>query len=257
MPRCAYGHVLSWLPAFGRGPLRPPRHGRRGRLPARRLVADERRLRTGHPRLVGAWQQRHAGQLAPASTTRTRPGSAGVFAGSALSFGGNDMVRIPDSTSLEPANVTVAAWIRGTSSPGQSKYVVGKGANGLRERLVRALHLRQRRPGLLHRRRVAELRALARGARPRSGTASGTTPRAPSTARRCASSSTASGRLGHALPSTPIVYNPPDGGGVIGDYGGTCDLFFVGDVDGVQIWSRALPVADIWRFLKALFSTSR
>ena len=28
----------------------------------------------------------------------------GVFAGSALSFGGNDIVRIPDSTSLEPAN---------------------------------------------------------------------------------------------------------------------------------------------------------
>src|SRR3954453_21966480 len=54
----------------------------------------------------------------------------GVFAGSALSFGGNDMLRIPDSTSLEPANVTVAAWIRGTSSPGQYKYVVGKGANG-------------------------------------------------------------------------------------------------------------------------------
>ena len=30
-----------------------------------------------------------------------------------------------------------------------------------------------------------------------------------------------------------------------------------GDVDGVQIWSRALPVADIWRVLKALFTTSR
>ena len=64
--------------------------------------------------------------------------------------------------------------------------------------------------------------------------------------------------VGSGTPSsTPIVYNPPDGGGVIGDYGGTCDLFFVGDVDGVQIWSRALPVADIWRFLKALFTTSR
>jgi hypothetical protein len=57
--------------------------------------------------------------------------------------------------------------------------------------------------------------------------------------------------------STPISYNPPDGGGVIGELRGTCDLFFVGDVDGVQIWSRALPVADIWRILKALFTTSR
>ena len=31
----------------------------------------------------------------------------------------------------------------------------------------------------------------------------------------------------------------------------------IGDVDGVQIWSRALPVADIWRILKLLFTTSR
>ena len=30
-----------------------------------------------------------------------------------------------------------------------------------------------------------------------------------------------------------------------------------GDVDGVQIWSQALPVADIWRALSALFSLSR
>jgi hypothetical protein len=31
---------------------------------------------------------------------------------------------------VAPANVTVAAWIRGTSSPGQYKYVVSKGATG-------------------------------------------------------------------------------------------------------------------------------
>jgi hypothetical protein len=62
--------------------------------------------------------------------------------------------------------------------------------------------------------------------------------------------------------STPIAYNPPAGAGLIGDYHGTaggvdCDLFLTGDVDRVQIWSRALPVADIRRFLKALFPTSR
>jgi hypothetical protein len=48
----------------------------------------------------------------------------------------------------------------------------------------------------------------------------------------------------------------------VGDFHGTangvdCDLFLTGDVDGVQIWSRALPVSDIWRALKLLFSTSR
>jgi hypothetical protein len=30
-----------------------------------------------------------------------------------------------------------------------------------------------------------------------------------------------------------------------------------GDIDGVQVWSQALPVADIWRKLSALFSLSR
>src|SRR3954453_4728328 len=47
----------------------------------------------------------------------------GVFFGSALRFDGNDFVKIADSTSLEPTNITVAAWFRGTSSPGQFKYV--------------------------------------------------------------------------------------------------------------------------------------
>jgi hypothetical protein len=61
---------------------------------------------------------------------------------------------------------------------------------------------------------------------------------------------------------TPRTRRLVAGAGLIGDYHGTaggvdCDVFLTGDVDGVQIWSRALPVADIWRFLKALFSTSR
>jgi Concanavalin A-like lectin/glucanases superfamily len=46
--------------------------------------------------------------------------------------------------------------------------------------------------------------------------------------------------VGRGTPAnTPIAYNPPAGAGLIGDYHGTA------------------PVADIWRFLKALFSTSR
>ena len=171
----------------------------------------------------------------------------GVFSGSALSFGGNDMVRIPDSTSLEPANVTVAAWIRGTSSPGQYKYVVGKGANGCNSGSYGLYTLRQRRawPSTS----ATASQKFVRSPEAPTSIWDGKWHNAAGTfdGRRCASSSTAS-RSARARPSsTPIVYNPPDGGGVIGNYGGTCDLFFVGDVDGVQIWSRALPVADIWR----------
>src|SRR3954451_7626180 len=180
----------------------------------------------------------------------------GVFSGSALSFGGNDMVRIPDSTSLEPANVTVAAWIRGTSSPGQYKYVVGKGANGC---MSGSYGLYTSDNGGL---------AFYIGDGSQDFVRSPEAPTSIWDGKWHNAAGTFDGRtvrlfidgvqVGSGTPSsTPIVYNPPEGGGVIGNYGGTCDLFFVGDVDGVQIWSRALPVADIWSFLKALFTTSR
>src|ERR1700754_4060612 len=50
----------------------------------------------------------------------------GVWSGSALRFAGNDFVSIPDSASLQPQQMTIAAWVRGTSSPGNFKYVVAK-----------------------------------------------------------------------------------------------------------------------------------
>jgi hypothetical protein len=70
--------------------------------------------------------------------------------------------------------------------------------------------------------------------------------------------------VGNGTPAVgPIDYTLANGGGLIGDYRGAdpagvaCNLFMTGDIDGVQVWSRALPVADIWRALKVLFSTSR
>ena len=77
----------------------------------------------------------------------------GVFAGSALSFGGNDFVRIPDSSSLEPAKMTVAAWIRGTSSPGKSSTWSARARTAATSGSYGLYTSRQRRAGLLHRRR--------------------------------------------------------------------------------------------------------
>src|SRR6185436_19618654 len=53
----------------------------------------------------------------------------GLLFGSALRFDGNDLVRITTSPSLNTSNVTATAWVRGSSSPGQYKYVLGKGAH--------------------------------------------------------------------------------------------------------------------------------
>jgi hypothetical protein len=48
-----------------------------------------------------------------------------------LSFDGSTAaVHVPDSASLEPANVTVSAWVDASASPGVYRYVVAKGANG-------------------------------------------------------------------------------------------------------------------------------
>lgn len=47
--------------------------------------------------------------------------------GTALSFDGiDDYVAVPDSTILEPSNVTVEAWVKRLGSPGTYKYIVGK-----------------------------------------------------------------------------------------------------------------------------------
>lgn len=180
----------------------------------------------------------------------------GVFAGSALRFGGDDFVQIPDSTSLEPANVTVAAWIRGSSSPGQFKYVVGKGATscdsgsyGLysSENGGLAFYIGDGTQAFV-RSPEAPISIWDGKWHHAAGTFDGSTVRL----------FVDGVEVGHGTPSsTAITYNPPEGGALIGAYGGTCDLFLVGDVDGVQIWSRALPVADIWRVLKVLFTTSR
>ncbi len=50
--------------------------------------------------------------------------------GGALSFAGSDRVTIPDSARLEPARISVEAWVRRSGSPGIWRYIVAKGATG-------------------------------------------------------------------------------------------------------------------------------
>ncbi|HEY3758732.1 MAG TPA: LamG domain-containing protein [Solirubrobacteraceae bacterium] len=48
-----------------------------------------------------------------------------------LAFNGNaSAVQVPDSASLDPATVSVSAWVQSSGSPGTFRYIVGKGANG-------------------------------------------------------------------------------------------------------------------------------
>ena len=64
----------------------------------------------------------HGASWVPAGPTWT----TGMF-GNALSFDGtDDYVQVPDSTSLEPSNITVEAWIKRLGGPGNNKYIVSK-----------------------------------------------------------------------------------------------------------------------------------
>jgi hypothetical protein len=46
-----------------------------------------------------------------------------------LHFDGGDFVSIRDSNDLEPQQLTVSTWFRGSSTPGNYKYLVAKGSN--------------------------------------------------------------------------------------------------------------------------------
>jgi hypothetical protein len=183
----------------------------------------------------------------------------GVFFGSALRFDGlDDYVSVPASKSLEQQRLTVAAWVRAGSSPGAYRYVVSKGSI---ECLTGSYGLYTGAGGGLAF-YVAD-----------SPTHYFVTPEAPlstfdgkwhhvagtfdgSTVRLYVDGV----QVGSGTPApTTIDYDLPGHGAQIGNYGGPCtsSLTLAGDVDGVQIWSQALPVDTIWRALKLLFTTSR
>jgi concanavalin A-like lectin/glucanase superfamily protein len=197
----------------------------------------------------------------PAADSQDPTWIRGVLMGSALRFDGDDLVQIPDSPALNVSKATVAAWFRGSASPGENRYILAKGGLAC----VRASYglYSSSNGGMAF--YVANRDAFFRSPEaPASvwdgkwhnaaGTFDGTTVRLFIDGKQ----------VGNGTPATgPIDYTLATGGGLIGDYHGAdpagvaCNLFMTGDVDGVQIWSQALPVADIWRTLSALFSLSR
>src|SRR4051812_17078663 len=69
------------------------------------------------------------GSITPGADGAAPAWVAGV-SGSALHFDGRDAVALPNSASLEPPRITVAAWVRRTGSPGAFRYIVSKGGTG-------------------------------------------------------------------------------------------------------------------------------
>jgi len=57
------------------------------------------------------------------------PMRIGGVRGNALRFGGDGYIRVPWSPILEPRFISVQTWVRADASPGQSMYILAKGAN--------------------------------------------------------------------------------------------------------------------------------
>jgi hypothetical protein len=176
------------------------------------------------------------------------------FWSSALHFDGNDFVSIPDSSDLEPQQLTVSAWFRGSSTPGNHKYLVAKGSNecstasyglytgpdgGL------AFYVGDGEPYGFTVSSDAGQRVWDGKWHNASGTFDGTVVRLFIDGKE----------IGTGTPrGTPIGYGTPTGNTTLGAYVGSCDLTLTGDLDEVSIWSKALPVADIWKRAAVFFA---
>jgi hypothetical protein len=180
----------------------------------------------------------------------------GFLFGSALRFDGNDFVRIPQSPALAPKSITVSAWVRGAASPGNFRYIVGKGAKycesasyglytgntgGLRFYITDATGAYRTSglidPSLIWNNKWHHV----------AGTYDGTT-----------SKLFVDGKLitqdvgGEA---SPIDYTntPTTGDSSIGGFLGDCDLFYTGDIDDVAIFNQALPIDKYAAAIQLLF----
>lgn len=168
---------------------------------------------------------------------------AGI-AGSALRFDGGDAVVVPDSTALEPANVTIEAWVRRQGTPGAFAYVVSKGSLGC-DFSSYGLYTGAGK-GIAFYVSDGSGYVVSPAAAPAhvwdgawhhvAGTFDGHTVRLYRDGSQVG--------LGSAQ-DRPIRYGLASTAPYIGIYRGGCELGFTGDIDDIRIWDEALTGAAI------------
>jgi hypothetical protein len=167
----------------------------------------------------------------------------GPFLG-ALHFDGNDFVRVRAARNLEPATVTVASWIRSSTPPGRFQYLFSKGAT---ECITGSYGLYTGpHGGLAFYISDGEQAAISPEASEDvwdgrwhfvAGTFDGDTVRVFVDGREIGSGTPTDLEIGYQLAT---------GEGAIGGYLGSCDLYLSADLDELMVWSRALPISQIW-----------
>jgi hypothetical protein len=177
----------------------------------------------------------------------------GILFGSALRFDGNDFVRIPDSGSLEPSNLTVSAWVRGNGTADLARQIMGKGGNGC-DSASYALYTAAN-GGLAFYVTTADKQFYRTSSIDPGQIWNGKWHHVAGTFDGTTAKLFVDGKLiGSASVPGPIDYNTTSSGAAgMGDYMGSCDLFYTGDIDDVALFSQALPVDRIWSAVALLF----
>jgi hypothetical protein len=165
----------------------------------------------------------------------------------ALSFDGNAAaVDVPSANALQPAKVTVSAWVNDSSSPGDFKYIVGKGSNDCSAASY-ALYTGAN-GGLEF--YTSTNNGLTYTLSPDAGTGiwDGKWHSVIGTFDGSTVSLYVDGKeIGSGTPDTsPIAYGLPSTSDlVIGNYPSCAGLGFNGAIDAVKVFDRALPAQEI------------
>jgi hypothetical protein len=183
----------------------------------------------------------------------------GLLFGSALRFDGNDFVRIPSSNALAPQQLTVSAWIRGTAGGGY-KYIISKGANGCQTASY-AIYTDYWGALRFYITDKDGVTRLSGGADP-AGIWNGRWHHVAGTYDGTTAKLFVDGKLIPVSATDPV---PPSGPGSVdyngsttgdtglGNFLGSCDLFYAGDIDEVAVFSQALPIDKYSSALALLF----
>jgi hypothetical protein len=164
--------------------------------------------------------------------------------GLALRFDGDDEVRMPDSTGLEPPRLTVEAWVRSAGTPGTFRYVVSKGATGcstssygIYTGSTGGLAFYVNGPSGYVVSAQAPAAAVWDGRWHHAvGTYDGVTVRVFVDGAEIGSGRPAPSSIAYGLPSKNLR---------LGTYRGDCDLPFTGEIDVVRIWNLALTRDEV------------
>jgi len=176
--------------------------------------------------------------------------------GSALRFDGvDDYAQVPDDADFKPQELTVSLWFRGKGTPGSYKDLFARGGDGCR---ATSYGLTTHFDGGLYF-YVWDGSASHASGSPGPGVWDGKWHHAAGTWDGVNSRLFIDGVEQAGSTSFPgqIDYQAPTGNTIIGGYHAGCDLLMKGDLDQIMLWSKALPVADIWKGLSSLFLRPR